>query len=172
MRDLLPELCDRYSSELRLFAPIFTSFGGQQIFAGPIDTVRCPEDNGLVRTVLSEPGAGRVLLIDGGGMARRALLGDQLAMMASSNGWAGIVVYGSVRDVMTLATIPVGIQALGAVPMKTEKRGLGERGVEVEILGLRIQPGQYLYADPNGIAVSDRALSLPDGFEELNFAAD
>ena len=89
--------------------------------------------------------------------------------MAASNGWAGIIVYGFVRDVMTLATIPVGVQAMGAMPMKTDKRGLGERDVNIEIEGRIIRPGDCLYADPNGIAVSRSPLGLPNGFEELSF---
>ncbi len=167
MRDLLPELCDSYGAQLTLLPSEFASFGGREIFWGPVETVRCPEDNGMVRTILSEPGRGRVLLIDGAGGSRRALLGDQLAELAVRNGWTGILVYGYVRDVMTLSTLPLGVQALGAMPMKTDKRGLGERGVEVEIAGRKIQPGDYLYADPNGIAISPVPLTLPSGFEEL-----
>ncbi|GAA5189441.1 putative 4-hydroxy-4-methyl-2-oxoglutarate aldolase [Ferrimonas gelatinilytica] len=168
MRDLLPELCDSYGAELTLLPSKFSSFGGKAIFWGQVETVRCPEDNGLVRQILSEPGKGRVLLIDGGGGSRRALLGDQLAELALQNGWSGILVYGYVRDVMTLSNLPLGVQALGAMPLKTDKRGLGERSVEVEIEGRRIQPGDYLYADPNGIAISAALLVLPEGFKELN----
>ncbi|TKB48394.1 putative 4-hydroxy-4-methyl-2-oxoglutarate aldolase [Ferrimonas sediminicola] len=161
MLDLLPELCDEYLDELTVFPPIFRQFGGQSVFYGPVMTLRCPEDNSLVRRWVSQPGEGRVLLVDGGGGDRRALLGDNLAKLAMDNGWSGIVVYGYVRDAATLATLPLGIQALGAMPVKTDKRGLGEEGVEVEIQGRVIKPGQYLYADDNGVVVADRALPLP-----------
>ncbi|ADN75684.1 regulator of ribonuclease activity A [Ferrimonas balearica DSM 9799] len=161
MLDLLPDLCDAHPDVVRLFPPIFRQFGGKRIFHGPVVTLRCPEDNSLVREAVAEPGQGRVLLIDGGGLARRALLGDMLAEKAVANGWSGIVVFGYVRDVATLATLDLGVQALGAVPMKTEKRGLGDRDVVVEIDGIRIQPGDYLYADDNGVLVAPHALPLP-----------
>ncbi len=161
MLDLLPDLCDAYPDEVRLLPPLFRQFGGKRIFSGPVVTLRCPEDNSLVREAVAEPGEGRVLVIDGGGMARRALLGDLLAEKAVANGWSGIVVYGYVRDVATLGTLDLGVQALGAVPMKTEKRGLGERDVVVEIQGVHLHPGDHLYADDNGVLVASRPLPLP-----------
>lgn len=160
MLDLLPDLCDDYLSELTVLPPIFRQFGGQSIFYGSVVTIRCPEDNSLVRHWVSQPGEGRVLVVDGGGCDRRALLGDNLAKLAVDNGWSGIVVYGYVRDAATIKTLPIGVQALGAMPVKTEKRGLGEESVVVEIHGRTISPGQYLYADDNGVVVADRQLPV------------
>ncbi|SHI18906.1 putative 4-hydroxy-4-methyl-2-oxoglutarate aldolase [Ferrimonas marina] len=160
MKDLLPDLCDAYGDRLTLLPPIFRGFGGKTEFWGEVVTVRCPEDNGLVRQRLSEPGEGRVLCVDGGGLARYALLGDQLAALAVDNGWAGVVVFGYVRDVVALAGFELGVQALGSVPMKTEKRGLGEADVVFQIEGRTVRPGQWLYADSNGIALSEEALAM------------
>ena len=161
MLDLLPDLFDQYPEQLTLLPPIFRQFGGRKIFTGPIVTVRCPEDNSLVRQYLSEPGQGRILVVDGNGSQRRALLGDQLAQLGVDNGWSGIIIYGYIRDVATIATMPIGVQALGAMPIKTEKRGLGEDNVIIEIEGRRIKPGHILYADDNGIAISKHQLPLP-----------
>ncbi len=160
MLDLLPDLCDQHLEQLTVLPPIFRQFGGRKIFTGPVVTVRCPEDNSLVRQYLSEPGQGRILVVDGFGTHRRALLGDNLAQLAVDNGWGGIVVYGYIRDVAAIATLPIGVQALGAMPVKTDKRGLGDEQVVIDIEGRLIKPGQYLYADDNGIAISDKQLSL------------
>ncbi|AVQ88107.1 MAG: putative 4-hydroxy-4-methyl-2-oxoglutarate aldolase [Plesiomonas shigelloides] len=160
MLDLLPDLCDVYAESLTVLPPWFRSYGGRAIFFGPVVTVRCPEDNSLVRDLVAKPGYGQVLVVDGAGSLRRALLGDQLAHKAVANGWAGIVVFGAVRDVGELAQLPLGIQALGACPVKTDKRGLGELGISVEIQGIRIHPGDWLYADLNGIAIAREELNL------------
>ncbi|USD36146.1 MULTISPECIES: putative 4-hydroxy-4-methyl-2-oxoglutarate aldolase [Ferrimonas] len=162
MLDLLPDLCDQFSEELTILPPRFRQFGGKSLFWGPVHCIRCPEDNTLVRHCLSQPGEGRVLVVDGGGQERRALLGDNLAKLALDNGWAGVVVYGYIRDVATIGTMDLGVQALGAMPLKTDKRGLGEQGVVIEIEGRRIEPGQYLYADDNGIVVCNRELPLSE----------
>lgn len=161
MLDLLPDLCDQFSEELTVLPPIFKQYGGQKIFTGEIVTIRCPEDNTLVRRYLSSPGKGRILVVDGNGSQRRALLGDNLAQLGVDNGWSGIIIYGYIRDVATIATLPIGVQALGAMPVKTEKRGLGEEQVIIDIEGRSIRSGQYLYADDNGIVISDRLLPLP-----------
>ncbi|WP_298441765.1 putative 4-hydroxy-4-methyl-2-oxoglutarate aldolase [uncultured Ferrimonas sp.] len=166
MLDLLPELCDRYSSQVRLLPPLFSLYGNRRCFGGEVVTVRCLEDNSLVRETLSEPGLERVLLVDGGGLSRRALLGDQLAQKAVDNGWAGIVVFGYIRDVNAIATMDLGVMALGAVPMKSDKRGVGERNVSVQIHGCHIQPKDFIYADANGVIVS--AAALPLAQQELN----
>ncbi|QIZ76840.1 putative 4-hydroxy-4-methyl-2-oxoglutarate aldolase [Ferrimonas lipolytica] len=160
MLDLLPELCDHYPQHVRLFPPIFKRFGGRNIFGGEVVTIRCFEDNSLVRTAVAEPGLGKVLLIDGGGMSRRALLGDMLAQKAVDNGWSGIVVFGYIRDVNAIAAMDIGVMALGAVPMKTDKRGLGDRDIEVNIGGCVVHPGDSLYADANGVLVADEPLSI------------
>ena len=143
MLDLLPDLCDVYAESLTVLPPWFRSYGGRAIFFGPVVTVRCPEDNSLVRDLVAKPGYGQVLVVDGAGSLRRALLGDQLAHKAVANGWAGIVVFGAVRDVGELAQLP-----------------LGELGISVEIQGIRIHPGDWLYADLNGIAIAREELNL------------
>ena len=121
-------------------------------------TIKCHEDNSLVKQCVSEPGEGRVIVVDGGGSLRRSLLGDRLAEEAARNGWAGLVINGAVRDVDQIAVTALGVKALGATPLKTEKRGEGQRNIVLQIGGARIAPGDYLYADNNGVIVSSRAL--------------
>ena len=151
------DLCDAHP-EIGVLAPLFRDFGGLVSFGGPIETVRVVDDNVLIREALEEPGSGRVLVIDGGGSLACALLGDQLASLALANGWVGVIVHGCVRDIATLATMPVGVKAISSHPRKSGKRGNGERGVAIDIGGLRLDPGDYVYADADGIVVSDGAL--------------
>ena len=136
----------------------FRSFGNSRHFSGAISTVRCRHDNALVKRVLSLPGAGRILVIDGDGSLHCALVGDVIAGMAAANGWAGIVVRGAIRDSAAMATLDLGIKALGTNPRKSAKAGEGEIGVPVEFGGVIFTPGDYLYADEDGIVVSPRAL--------------
>ena len=136
----------------------FRSFGKRQRFSGAISTVRCRHDNALVKRVLSQPGAGRVLVIDGDGSMHCALVGDVIAGMAVANGWAGIVVRGAIRDSAAMAMLHLGIKALGTNPRKSAKAGEGEIDVPVEFGGVVFTPGNYLYADEDGIVVSARAL--------------
>lgn len=157
--DLLPNLCDDHLEQLSICAPLFQDFGGRKTFSGQVVTLRCFEDNSLVRDLVAEDGCGKVLVIDGAGSVRRALLGDQLAEKALANGWEGVVINGAVRDVVTLGAMALGVKALAACPVKTEKRGLGERDVVVTIAGVIIHPGDVLYADPNGVAVSREPLT-------------
>jgi regulator of ribonuclease activity A len=131
----------------------FRQFGGRAKFAGPISTVRCFEDNALLRTVLAEPGHGRLLVIDGGGSLHSALVGDVIAGLGLSNGWVGLVVNGAVRDATTLRTIDIGIKALGTNPRKSTKTGAGERDVVVKLGGIRFAPGDIAYCDDDGIVV-------------------
>ncbi len=138
--------------------PLLRHFGGVAAFAGPIETLRVFEDNALVRAALEEPGAGRVLVVDGGGSLRCALVGDQLAALAARNGWAGVVVNGCVRDTADLAGIALGIMALAPHPRRSVKRGAGERGVTLQFAGLTLGPGQHLYADGDGIIVAEGPL--------------
>ncbi|CAJ1887712.1 Putative 4-hydroxy-4-methyl-2-oxoglutarate aldolase [Aeromonas dhakensis] len=154
MLDLLPELCDEYGDALQVAEPLFQNFGGKVLFHGQAVTLSCYEDNSLVRELVNRPGQGRVMVIDGGGSLRRALLGDQLAIKAAEQGWEGIVIYGAVRDVGTLATLALGVKALAPCPVKTEKRGLGELDAVVSFAGVTIHPGDYVYADLNGVLVS------------------
>lgn len=134
--------------ELRLL-----QFGGVRSFEGPIATVRCYEDNLLLKELLAEPGEGRVLVVDGGGSVRVALVGDKVAALARDNGWAGIVINGAVRDVATLPGVEVGIRALGSNPRRSTKEGTGEVGVPLVFGGLTFRPGAMLYSDDDGVVV-------------------
>lgn len=158
MLDLLPDLCDQYGDTLQVADPLFHDFGGKPLFYGQAVTLSCYEDNSLVRELVNRPGQGRVMVIDGGGSLRRALLGDQLAIKAEEQGWEGIVIFGAVRDVGTLATLALGVKALAACPVKTEKLGQGELDAVVSFAGVTIHPGDYVYADLNGVLVSTARL--------------
>ena len=149
MLDLLPDLCDQHGDLLQVADPVFQDFGGKALFYGRAVTLSCYEDNSLVRDLVTRPGHGKVMVIDGGGSLRRALLGDQLAVKAE-----GILIHGAARDVGTLATLALGVKALAACPVKTEKRGLGELGAVVSFAGVTIHEGDYVYADRNGVVVS------------------
>jgi regulator of ribonuclease activity A len=160
MQPKTTDLCDQYADKLQVAAPIFHDYGGTIAFCGPISTVQVHEDNVLVRAALEEPGAGRVLVIDGGGSLRCALVGDQLAALGLGNGWAGVVINGCIRDVSALAELGFGVKALAANPLRSAKRGAGARDVQVAFAGLTCTPGQYLYADEDGIIVTERPLEL------------
>ena len=153
-----PDLCDAHP-DVQVAEPLVRGFGGRVAFHGPIATVRCHEDNSRVRELAGTPGLGRVMVVDGGGSRRRALLGDQIAANAARNGWAGFLIHGAVRDVEVLAQLDLGVQALAAHPMKTEKRGLGEVDVPVAFAGVDFRPGHWLYADANGVIVSASPLT-------------
>ncbi|OBK87367.1 ribonuclease E activity regulator RraA [Mycolicibacter sinensis] len=129
------------------------SRGGRTEFAGRISTVRCFQDNALLKSVLSQPGDGGVLVIDGAGSLHTALVGDVIAELARSNGWAGLIVHGAVRDAATLRTLDIGIKALGTNPRKSTKTGAGERDVVVELGGIAFVPGETAYSDDDGIVV-------------------
>ena len=152
-----PDLCDSHD-DVAVLDPLFRNYGGCSSFGGAVVTVKCFEDNSLVKEQLATPGQGRVLVVDGGGSLRKALLGDMIAESAVKNGWAGVVIYGAVRDVDAIASLALGVQALGSIPLKTEKRGLGDLNVPVRFAGVDIQPGNYLYADNNGIVIASRPL--------------
>ncbi|WP_332815379.1 ribonuclease E activity regulator RraA [Ramlibacter sp.] len=156
------DLCDAHEKDLvsilRALPPVFRPFGGSRRFCGPVSTVRCFEDNSRVREAVESPGQGRVLVVDGGGSLRRALVGGNLAAAAARNGWAGIVVDGAVRDRGELQAAGIGVRALALMPQRSVKRGEGERDVPVLIQGVPVSPGNWLYADEDGIVVSERAL--------------
>ena len=156
------DLCDAHKSDgsgaFRVLPPVFRDFGGVQVFCGPVSTVKCFEDNSLVKAAVDAPGQGRVLVVDGGGSLRRALLGGNLGAAAARNGWAGVVIDGCVRDVAELATHPAGIRALAAMPLPTEKCNEGQRDVPVQIQGVWVRPGDWLYADADGIVVAGQRL--------------
>jgi regulator of ribonuclease activity A len=157
------DLCDTHKSDVtgsfRVLPPVFREFGGVSTFNGPVVTVKCFEDNSLVKAAVEQPGGGRVLVVDGGGSMRRALLGGNLGAAAARNGWAGVVIDGCVRDVAELALCGLGIRALAPFPLPTERRGEGQRDVPVCLQGVRVVPGDWLYADADGIVVSDRPLA-------------
>lgn len=156
------DLCDAHKADVsgafRVLPPVFNHYGGVAAFAGPVSTVKCSEDNTEVKAAVESPGEGRVLVVDGGASLRRALVGGNLAAAAARNGWAGIVVDGCVRDVAELAAAAVGIRALALMPLPTERRGEGQRDVGVQIQGVWVQPGDWLYSDADGIVVSTRPL--------------
>ncbi|HQQ63712.1 MAG TPA: ribonuclease E activity regulator RraA [Pseudomonadales bacterium] len=154
-----PDLCDAHENDVMVLDCAFRNFGGNKAFGGMVVTVKCFEDNSLVKEQLGMPGDGRVLVVDGGGSLRRALLGDMIAESATRNGWSGVVIYGAVRDVDAIAALHLGVQALGSVPLKTEKRGIGDLNIPVRFGGVTIRPGYYLYADNNGVIVSEHALT-------------
>ncbi len=143
---------------LRVVAPMFRHYGGDTSFHGRISTLKLFEDNSLVRTSLSQPGLGRVLVIDGGGSLRCALVGDQLAQLAVANGWTGIVAYGCVRDARALSAMPIGVLALATHPLKSVKKNIGESDIAVSFGGVAFRPGEYLYADEDGIVVCEQPL--------------
>lgn len=147
------DLCDAHP-EVSVPEPGLVSFGARRAFGGPIATVRVHEDNALVRAALEQPGQGRVLVVDGGGSRRSALLGDRLAALAVESGWAGVVVHGCVRDSAVIARIDLGVLALCTHPRKSGKQGVGERDVPVTFLGVTFRPGEHLYADADGIVLS------------------
>ena len=155
------DLCDNYrddaSGAFRVLPPRWQAYGGVAAFCGSVSTVQCVEDNSLVRAALESPGAGRVLVIDGGGSLRTALVGGNLALLAVKSGWAGVVVDGCVRDHAELAACALGIRALGLCPMPPAKRGAGQRDVPVRLQGVWVRPGDWLCADADGMVVLDRA---------------
>lgn len=152
------DLCDEFGAQLQICAPLFRDYGGQARFAGPIATVQCYENNSLVRERTGEPGQGRVLVVDGGGSLRRALVGDVLAQRAVDNGWSGLLIHGCVRDSVAIGRMPLGIKALATCPLRSEKRVAGVRDVPVQFAGVTFRPGEWLYADEDGVIVAARAL--------------
>ncbi|OMO98419.1 Ribonuclease E inhibitor RraA/Dimethylmenaquinone methyltransferase [Corchorus olitorius] len=148
------------SGELRALDPIFKIYGQRHAFAGRIVTVKVFEDNVLVRQLLETKGEGRVLVVDGGGSTRCALLGGDLAVSAQNMGWAGIVVNGCVRDVDEINACDIGVRALGSHPLKSNKKGAGDKHVPVRIAGTFIHDGEWLYADNDGILISKVELSI------------
>ncbi|WP_281545643.1 putative 4-hydroxy-4-methyl-2-oxoglutarate aldolase [Grimontia sp. SpTr1] len=160
MEDLLPDISDAHGDEVQWVPVQWRDFGGKHVFFGRVETLRCYEDNSKVRDILGKPGAGRVLVVDGHGNLNKALLGDLLAERAVENGWEGIVIYGAVRDAGALSEMALGVKALGVCPIKTEKRGLGDEDVQLRIEGVPISPGDYLFADLNGVMISQHPLEF------------
>lgn len=146
------------AGKVRIVAPIFRDYGGNLAFSGAIATLKVFEDNALVREMLSEPGEGRVLAVDGGGSLRCALLGDRLGALAVKNGWAGLVIYGAIRDAAELSKLPLGVKALNTFPLKSQPRGFGKKNISVRFGEVTFITGEWLYADLDGIVVSSVAL--------------
>jgi regulator of ribonuclease activity A len=153
------DLCDAHGDKLRVCEPVFHAYGGRRAFHGPISTIFCFEDNSRVKEAVESPGAGRVLVVDGGGSRRRALLGDNLGRAAVTNGWAGIIIHGCIRDSAELGRMDLGLRALGTIPLRSDKRGQGERDVPVRFAGVTFRPGEHVYVDDDGIVVAATALS-------------
>lgn len=153
------DLCDAHEDKVRVVSPMFRSYGGRRAFCGPITTLKLFEDNGLVRAAVQSAGNGRVLVIDGGGSLRRALVGDQLALLAVKNGWSGIVVFGAIRDSRAIGDMEIGVFALATHPQKTLKKNEGDVDVPVCFGGVTFCPGEWLYADEDGVIVSTQPLT-------------
>jgi regulator of ribonuclease activity A len=153
------DLCDDHADKVQVCEPLFHAFGGRRAFHGPVSTVRCFEDNSRVKEAVESPGGGRVLVVDGGGSRRHALLGDKLGLAAVNNGWAGIIIHGCIRDSVELGRMDLGIRALGTMPLRSEKRGEGERDVPVRFAGVTFRPGDHVYADEDGIIAAHMPLA-------------
>lgn len=162
MKTATADLCDRFESELgrsvRVVAPMFKCYGDRAAFSGRIVTLKLRDDNSLVRPTLGEDGHGKVLVIDGDASMRCALLGDQLAKLAVTNGWEGVVVHGCIRDSAQINALDIGVRALATNPQRSEKKNTGERDLVLVFGGVRFVPGEHLYADEDGILVSERML--------------
>ena len=148
------DLCDQHGERVQVLDSSLRHYGGRTAFHGSVVTCRCFEDNSMVKRLSQQPGEGRVLVVDGGGSLRRALLGDLIAAELRRNAWSGIVINGCVRDVDALSEIDLGILALNSVPMKTERRGQGDQEVVLRFAGATIAPGAWLYADTTGVIIS------------------
>jgi regulator of ribonuclease activity A len=152
------DLCDQFSEELQICEPIFRDYGGNRTFFGRAATIKCFEDNSRVRDRVAERGEGRILVIDAGGSLRRAVLGDLLAEQAVDNGWTGVVLYGCIRDSVAIGAMPIGVKALNTCPLKTDKRNEGQLDVPVRFAGATFHPGDWVYADNDGVIVARRSL--------------
>ena len=159
------ELCDIYLDQVDVVEPVFSSFGGLSAFYGKVTTVKCFENNGLIAEILEENGEGRVLVVDGGGTVRRALIDAELAQLAADNHWEGIIVYGAVRQIQQLENIDIGIHALAPIPVGAHASNHGETDVPVNFGGVTFFPEDYIYADLTGIILSQEALDL-ESFEQ------
>jgi regulator of ribonuclease activity A len=154
-----PDIADA-NPHVKALAPILKNLGGKKSFFGKIQTIKCPDDNSLIKKQLNTPGLNRVLVVDAEGVNMVALLGDMMADAGIKNKWSGIIINGYVRDIDILQTMNIGVQALGTNPIKSEKRNLGEVGIDISFGGLVFKPGQYIYADNNGLLLSETELKF------------
>jgi regulator of ribonuclease activity A len=159
MTILTADLCDEFAADIQVADPVFNSYGARRSFGGQAVTLRVFEDNPLVRAALEEAGAGRVLVVDGGASLRCALVGGMIARLASDNGWSGVIINGCIRDRLEIDATDIGIRALNTCPRKSRKQGLGDRDIDLFFAGIDVRPGDYIYADEDGIIVSGRKLS-------------
>jgi regulator of ribonuclease activity A len=155
-----PDLCDEFADHrhIQIAEPIFKAFGGKASFSGRVTTLKVFEDNVLIRKTLEEKVEDGVLVIDGGGSHRCALLGGNLTRLASDNGWQGIIVYGCIRDSVEVNALSIGVRALHTHPLKSHKRGTGDRDILITFAGVTFRTGYYVYADEDGIVVADDKL--------------
>ena len=154
------QLCDIYQDQVDVVEPMFSTFGGRSSFGGQVTTIKCFETNGIIRQVVKENGVGRVLLIDGGGSLRRALIDADIAATAADNGWEGIICYGSVREVDALAELEIGIQALASIPVGADDEDTGDSELPVNFGGVTFLPEDHIYADTTGIILSPEPLDI------------
>lgn len=153
------DLCDNNADKVRVAEPLnFKDYGGAKMFNGAIETVKCFEDNSLVRKALEQNGEGKVLVVDGGGSMRCALLGDMLGELGVKNKWNGIIIYGCIRDSAAMATLQLGVKALATIPLKSNKRNEGQQNIPVRFAGVDFIPGEFVYADEDGVIVAKEAL--------------
>ena len=158
------DLCDAHedllaAGSLRVLPPVFQNYGGETAICGPVVTLKCFEDNSHVRQLLESPGQGRVLVVDGGGSDRCALVGGNLGQLAAKNGWVGIIVNGCVRDAQELLECAVGVWAIATHPRRSDRQGAGQRDIPVDMAGVVVRPGNWCYADADGILVCDKKLA-------------
>nr|WP_321240489.1 ribonuclease E activity regulator RraA [uncultured Tolumonas sp.] len=154
------QLCDIYQDQVDVVEPMFSTFGGRPSFGGLVTTIKCFEANGIIRQLVKESGVGRVLLIDGGGSLRRALIDADIAATAADNGWEGIICYGSVREVDALADLEIGIQALASIPVGADDDEIGDSELPVNFGGVTFLPEDHIYADTTGIILSPEPLDI------------
>ena len=162
MTFVTPDLCDENPELVRVVEPMFNNYGARPCFSGEIVTVKCHEDNSVVKENVAQPGKGKVMVVDGGGSKRCALLGDMLAEKAAENGWEGIIIYGCIRDVDEINKTDLGVQALATIPIKSNRKGRGDLNIPITFGGVTFNPGEFVYADNNGVIVSREALKLPE----------
>jgi regulator of ribonuclease activity A len=153
------DICDAYADRVQVCEPLFEAYGGITAMHGGVSTVRCFEDNSRVKEAVESPGQGRILIVDGGGSRRHALFGGNLGKAAVKNGWAGVIIYGCIRDSAELGGMKLALRALGTMPLRSEKRGEGERDMPVRFAGVTFRPGDYVYADEDGIVVAHEQLA-------------
>ncbi len=161
------DICDQFTDTIDVLEPMFANFAGRRSFGGRVRTIKCFEQNGLIRDVLQQDGSDTVLVIDGGGSTRRALIDIELAELAVENNWAGIIVYGSVRHVDELEELDIGIQAIAAIPVGAENDTIGEESVPVNFAGVSFFDDDYIYADSTGIVLSAEELVFAEDDDDL-----